>query len=228
MGLLGVIGSAISGAVSAITGAIGGAAGGLASGIVSILGPSMDIKLAIEMVAVIAKAIVIIAEELGILEKDVDVEELGAKASQPDTKKSTDFESAEAYIEYLKNEVKLDQERFQGLSEEEKLACQAAGLSILTKGVEARMGMEIPAEFLRIIGQQGMTPQEVKAFMESFKENNFDTMKAMADYLSGKNMGESSSTVNQAMADAVRVTNPGATEDEIQDKIADMCAESRK
>lgn len=228
MGLFGAIGSAISAAASSISSAIGGAIGSMTSSILSITGPLVNIKMAIETIAVVAKVIVIIAEELGILDKDVNMEELGAKAAQPDTKKSTEFESAEAYIEYLKNEVKLDQERFQGLSEEEKLACQAAGLSIMTKGVEEKMGVQIPVEFLQIIGQLKMTPQEVKAFMESFRENHIDSMKTMADYLSGKNMGESGSTVNQAMADAMKAINPKANEDNIQDKIADMCAESRK
>lgn len=227
MGLIGAIGSAIGAAASSISSAIGGAIGGMTSNIMSITGPLVNIKMAMETIAVIAKVIVIIAEELGILDKDMNTEELGAKAAQPETKKSTEFESTEAYIEYLKNEVKLDQERFQGLSEEEKLACQAAGLSIMTKGVEEKMGVQIPVEYLQIIGQLKMTPQEVKAYMENFKENHIDSMKTMADYLSGKNMGENGSTVNQAIANAIRTINPRADEDEIQDKIADMCAESR-
>lgn len=195
--IIGVVGSVISGAVSFISGAVstvGTAVCGAAKGFIGAVA-----KIGVETVGAIKEAVGFVGEimhsiaeiVLGIDLEDSS-EELGAKAVQAE-KGIEDFDGdAEAYIRYLKNEIELDKVRFNKMTEEEKLGCEAIGITLETKAVEQKLGgVEIPEESLAELGKIRMAGIDIDAakllsIIKALRESGITNMNDVVDYLEGK------------------------------------------
>lgn len=196
-GLVGAIGSFVSGAVSFVSGAIStigatvcGAAKGFIGAVAKIgIDGVSSIK---EAVGFVGKIMHTIAEIVLNMDLKDSSEELGAKAVQAE-KGIKDFEgNAEAYIKYLQDEINLDRARFEKMSSEEKLGCEAIGITLETKAVEQKLGgVEIPVESLAEIGKIHMAGIEIDAIkllsvLKALRESGITDMNDVVDYLEGK------------------------------------------
>lgn len=198
MGLGSFISSCVSNVCSFVGGCIdkiGSAVGGLAKGAVGIVSKIPGIGSLINIAQVIgfvAKVIHVVADILGIKSEE-DPEVLGAKAKQTD-KTIDDFDGdAETYIQYLKEEVELDKEKFDQMTPEEKLGCKAVGLSLETKAVEKKLGgVEIPPESLATLGKIHMAgvdeidPKKLLDVIKSLQAAGITNMNDVVEYLEGK------------------------------------------
>lgn len=218
------IGSAISSGISSICSAIGGAffsgVGGIAALATSLIIPGVGLPELIVVVGFIARVVSEIAEALGLKEKDETPEELGMKAEEAD-KKPEDFDSIEAYIEYLRNDVEIDKEKLKELSEEDKLKYAAIGTAINIKGIEEKYGVEMPGDFWKTASDLKMSAQETRQYIESCKQNGITNMKDMSDYLRGSapESGTKPNVVSDSIMDALKKNNPGLPENELAEKF---------
>ena len=101
MGFWGAVCGFVSGVCGAIGGAIGGALGIAATAIAGLVGSPVF--------GAVVGLISLVSTVIGLTKKDEKQEELGAKASLTD-KKPQDFDSYQAYIDHLSNDVKLTPE----------------------------------------------------------------------------------------------------------------------
>lgn len=225
MNILAGLGSMVSCVCSTIGNAIGGTIGSLTGKMGELLTVVLDPYKVIEIACKIIKSV---AESLGLIEKEENVEELGVKATQPNTKRSDEFESTEEYIKYLREEVELDKKRYEGLSKEEKLACKVAGTAIVVKGVEEKSGMKLPPEFLVDITKINLKHDELGAYIESFKMNGISDMKVMTDYLSGKGEYSKADVASKAIVNGLLALNPQMSIEEVQDKLVEMKEAARQ
>lgn len=235
MGLFGSVGSAIGGALSSVGSAIcsgissvcsgiGGAlfsgAGGIAALACSIIRPLttvIEIGGAIDVLIAIVSAI---AEALGLKDKDETSEELGMKAETAD-KKPEDFDSIEAYIEYLRNDVQIDKEKLENLSKEDKVKYAAIGTAITIKGIEEKYGIEAPGDFWKTAADLKLSGEETKQYIETFKQNGITNMKDMSDYIKGvaPESGTKPSVVSDSIMAALKQNYPELSEEELVDKF---------
>ncbi|MGL4790161.1 MAG: hypothetical protein ACRCW1_02025 [Anaerotignaceae bacterium] len=210
------VGSAIGGACSAIGGAIGSTIIGLDK-IISVVEMKTE-----NIIETVCKIVVAIGEALGLIDKTEKVEELGAKATQVDTKKPEDFETSEEYIKYLREEVELDKDRLDKMSKEEKHACQLAGTAIIVKGVEEKTGTKMSPEFLVDIAKIDLNHRELSSYIDAFKANGVNDMKVMTDYLSGKCEVNKVDTAAKAVVEGIMSLNPDMSKKEVDDKLGQM------
>lgn len=225
MGLGNLISTGISKAVSFIGSAFSSITPSITNFATKLISPFNKILLAIEVVSVVINIVAGIAELLGLKPEKESAEELGAKAKEAPLKQD-DFESTEAYIHYLRNEIELDKEKFEKMDEHEKLACSAVGASLYAKNIEERIGVKLSPEFLLIAGKLEMKALEVKAFIDSFKENGLKDMQLMGEYLSGKLDEKTDTKVESAIIKGFKSMNPEMSKNDIQNKIADMTKET--
>lgn len=227
----GIVGSAVSSACSAIgstCSAIGGALftgtrgiGTLATGLVgSIVAVTLpEILIAIQVIGTIVSAV---AEALGLKNKEETPEELGMKAEEAE-KKPEDFESTEAYVEYLRKEVEVDKEKLNNLKDEDKIKYAAIGSSLYIKTIEEKYDMKMPAEFWTTVADLKMDGNQVKEYINSFKKHNIEDMSDMAGYIKndlqdGKDKGK----ISEAMIDALKEINPELSENDLYDKLNNL------
>jgi len=121
--------SAISSALGSISGSIGGVAESLLKVAAPYLGP-------------ISQIVSLVAQFIGVLKADDNIDELGTKAMEAD-KKPEDFASNAEYIDYLRNEVELDKEKFDKASDVKKMERKEVGVYVVSKGIEEKKGFDM-------------------------------------------------------------------------------------
>ncbi len=221
MGFFSSIGSAISGAisgacsmVSSAFSSIGGALGNIASMAASAL------KIAAPFIDSIVKAIESVGVMLGILTPEDNSEELGAKAMMAE-KKPEDFDSTAEYIEYLRNDVKLDKEKLKNADESTKLASKYVGISLTSKAIEEKLDANIPMEFWKEVAIQNLKAKEITSTIESYKRNNLDTAE-YGTYLNGDMKIADKKEHSNAISEAYRELEPSLTSEQIDEKISEL------
>lgn len=231
-GALSAVGSAICSGISGICSAIGGAlftgSGGIAALATAIIGPvvaSPEVALIMVAIQAVASIVCAIAESLGMKDKDETPEELGMKAEQAE-KKPENFDTIGEYIEYLRKEVEIDKAEMEKLSEKEKAAYGAVGTSLYIKGIEEQFGMKAPGEFWRTAADLNLNGEDVKKYMETFREKGITDMADMSDYIKGKAplSGTEPKLVSDSMVETLKRIYPELAEDGIYDKLNQMSA----
>lgn len=247
MGFFSAVGGAISGAISAVcsvgravcsgvstfVSSIAEVAKGIApiicDGLKEIVNVIAEIKMPeiIEIVIeTIAEIVEVIGKKIGLIEEEDTAEELGFKAQDAE-RKPDDFESVEEYIDYLRNEIKIDREKFDNLKDEDKLTCNAIGSTILAKGISEKKGVELSGEFLVEVAKQKMKGEEVNAFIDNFKKNDLK-MDSMKDYLKCELSPEENSKVDSVFKETLKELNPNFTQSDIEAKLDEMTETSLK
>lgn len=212
--------SAIGGALFAGASGIGALATGIVGSIVAVTLP--EIVIAIQVIGAIVS---VIAEALGLKNKEETPEELGMKAEEAE-KKPEDFESTETYIEYLRKEVEVDKEKLNNLKDEDKIKYAAIGSSLYIKAIEEKYDMKMPVEFWTTVADLKMDGEQVKEYIDSFKKHNIEDMSDMTGYIKndlqdGKDKGK----ISDAMIDALKEINPELSENDLYDKLNNLKAE---
>ena len=140
------VGSAIVGALStagtfivSVASKIGPVAVKFAENFLSVVAkmPKIDLETFKIVIEVAGKIIGAVCNLLGINTEE-NPEILGAKAQQAEKSLDEFDNDTAAYIKYLKEEIKLDKEKFDKMTAEEKIGCKAIGLALETKAVEEK------------------------------------------------------------------------------------------
>ncbi len=182
MGLFSAIGSvcsAVCSAVSSVCSSIGGAIMGGIGSLAPVISPWLSIAVAV---------ISVLAEIFTEKPKEEKPEELGMKAEQAD-KKPEDFDSINDYIEYLRQEIKVDAAKLENLSKEERMKYQAVGLGLYVKNIEEKQGMKLDPAFLKVVPEMinlGYTAQDIGNLMQSMKKNGVNDMKMYPEFMKGE------------------------------------------
>lgn len=230
--VVGAIGSAVgamlSGA-SAICGALGGVVGALGSTFCTSLAAgitALGVGDVIAVIMAVAKVVSWIAEKLGLTTEDEQPEELGVKAEQAD-KKPEDFDSIEEYIKYLREEVEIDKEKMEKLSQEERAKYAAVGSAILVQGIEEKYKMQLPAEFWCTVVDRKMDEEQIKCLIDTFKEKGVTDMKDLDDYLNNRKIesGTPRSEISDTIIEAIKKQNPGISQEDIDAAFDKMMME---
>lgn len=195
MGFFSGIASAVGSFIGGVASKIGSSIGGFAKGAFGLLSkipiPGMGL---FSKISAVANVISSVLGFLGV-KSEKDPEILGAKADQCD-KKLKDFDNdVEAYIKHLVENVKLDKEKYEKLSENDKLACKTVGMSLEVKAIEQKIGgILISPECMGVLLKLQaagikIDPKTIVEVVKALKEQGIINMNDVAEYLLGK--GES-------------------------------------
>lgn len=248
------VGSAISGVCSVAVGAVkavGSALSTLASGAVGLfksiatkaanfvglvaklplgpLGPILGPILQRIIIYFVTKAIEKLAKKLGIIDDEDKAEEVGYRVEEAQThddwKKQEDFKSFEEYYAYLKEQIpddKIDRRKL----EENRDRYTILGAMELTSGVEERMEIKLPEDFLFEIGRSRMEQNEILAIVEAFKSLGSDTVY-VSDYFKGKLSRDENIKIEDALLVALRKYYPDKDDDYFYERLGVMRMASR-
>lgn len=176
------LGSWISSACSAVCNFCSSFGSAIIGGIGS-LAPAI-----VPWIAVAVKVIAFLAEIFTEKPKEEKPEELGMKAEQAD-KKPENFDSINEYIEYLRQEIKVDAAELEKLSDEKRMKYQAVGLGLYVKNIEEKQGMKLDPAFLKVVPEMinlGYTAQDIGSLMQSMKKNGVNDMKMYPEFMKGE------------------------------------------
>lgn len=184
------IGSAICSAVGSLCSKIGGAVMGgvssLVSAIAPVIGPVLGPAIK-DILSVFVAVISFLAELFTDKPEEEKPEEIAMKAEQAD-KKPENFDSINDYLEYLRNEVKLDPADLEKLTPEKRQTYQLVGLGLYIKNIEEQQGVKLDPDFLKSIPKlkdQGYEAADIANLMQSMKNNGVTDMKQYVDFMKG-------------------------------------------
>ena len=220
MGLFSAIGGFFSGVCSAISSAfssLGSSLTTFATKIVELAGPLLE---------TVGKIASVVAKFLGVTEELENPLELGLRAEMSD-KKPEDFDSYKDYINYIKNEVKIDEEKLKNASDIDKAKYSAIGSGILIKGIEDKKGMDIGADVFVALAKIGMETLDkmggargVDAILDTFKDGK---LSEFAKYVSGDlNSVKDKIMVSDKLTETFKNLNPEMDIKDIQKEVMDM------
>ncbi|MGN0482096.1 MAG: hypothetical protein ACI4HI_00950 [Lachnospiraceae bacterium] len=247
MGFFSSLGSAISGAISGvcscvgricsgIAGALGGTfLGGAISSFVTKIGVAIPGLNVISAILLVADIVSKIAEVLLIKEKDQDEPDELAMKAEKDDKKPDDFESTEAYIKHLQEDIKLskeEKERLDQMSPEERTAYRATGTYLYAKACSEKLGFDttglknpdlvgITTDILVDLAklQQMLSPTEFVIYSKYLQANGMG-MKEFSDYLHNRSTDlQTDEKVQAVLTEAMKETNSDITQNEINQKL---------
>lgn len=228
-GVIATVGGWISAGVSAVGnffGGLGGTIGEWASKafecIKTVAGKVWE-KLP-EIVKTVSNIIHSVLDALGIKSEE-DPAILAYKAQMAE-KSVEDFDGDTiAYIEYLKNEIKIskeNQEIFDKLTPHEKAIYSVIGTATETRAIEQKTGLEIPPEVLPELykihesGTVELSGKVLLGVMTRLKEQGITNIGDVVDYLKGEGDGNTVKT-GDALETALKEQGIENAEDVIAD-----------
>lgn len=193
------------------------------------LGPIAGTIIQQVMIHLVSKAIEYLAKKLGIIKERDKVEEVGYRVEEAqkhdDWKRQEDFKSFEEYYAYLKEQIpddKIDRKKLAANRTEYTIL----GMMELTNGLENRMEIKMPEEFLFEIGRSRMEPNEILAIVDAFKFLGSDTV-FISDYLKGKLTREENIKIEDALLVSLRKYYPDKDDDYFYERLGVMRMASR-
>ena len=134
-------------------------------------------KITPELIKEVKELISSVAELLGLKDEDDSSEELGLKSEIAD-RKLEDFDSREDYINYLKDDVKLDSYDREKLNDESlKEEYSAKGLNIEMGAINEKMDVNLGIEDYVMMAKAGINKvQDFMAIIDTFKEKGVEPL----------------------------------------------------
>ncbi len=230
------VGSALSSFASKAVGLVAGIASKAASfvGLLATLplgplGPIVGALVQQLVIHFVTKAIEYLAKKLGLIEEREKVEEVGYRVEEAqehdDWKRQEDFKTFEEYYAYLKEQIpddKIDRRKL----EENRERYMILGAMELTNGLEGRMGIKMPEDFLFEIGRSRMETNEILAIVDAFKELGSDTVY-VSDYFKGKLSRDENIKIEDALLASLRKYYPEKDDDALYERLGVMRMASR-
>ncbi len=188
-----------------------------------------------EFATMLGKATEIVGDVLyaiGIIAEPSDV--IGVKAEQAD-KGMGEFDSAESYISYLKNEIELDKEKYDNLSNEERAVYSTVGLAIGAEAIKEKIGTTITAESIELIsklaeiGKIVFSGKDIVDLLGGLKTEGIVNLNDVCECVLGKGDSDRLKT-GEALAKVFDGIKPGEGEsilNDIKDEIRKKDANER-
>lgn len=134
-------------------------------------------KITPELIKEVTSLISSVAELLGLKDENDSSEELGLK-SEIANKGLEDFDSREEYINYLKDDVELDEYDREKLNNESlKEKYSAKGLDIEMGAINEKMGVKLGLEDYVMMAKAGINKvQDFMTIVDTFKEKGVEPL----------------------------------------------------
>lgn len=211
------------------------AIGGVISTVASVIGPALStaatfiatklpafLQTASIVVGAITSIVTNVSKMLDIAPEDEQPDELGAKTLQEGTRPIKEGETTQEYLDYLRNEVTLDREKYEKMTTEQKLNCEIIGDTMLAASIEEKTGVGIPPEFLVAAGKVQMGYQTVNALINAFSNNGIDSLGNYTKYIENDMSEKDAVKVGSAVREAISEVNPDMTPEDIEAEVVAM------
>lgn len=154
-----------------------------------------------------------------VLKPNERADELGAKAMAAE-KTPEDFEQINDYIDYLRNDVIIDEENL-STDAVDVITRQAVGVAIAVKGMGQALEADVSIPFLNAISELDIDPKVVIALVKSYESsglNSDDVQKYLGDSLSIEDTHRHSNV----FVNAYQTANPTMSVEQAEDAVMDL------
>lgn len=115
-----------------------------------------------------------------------------------------------------------DKEKFEALSDEEKLKYKVMGLGIQILGVESELSVTNLAECIRDLSRSEISKEDISECVQECARAGVTNMTDITNYLTDKKTVESKETIGNALTTAIGTRYPELSQSDIVGKLGDM------
>lgn len=216
IGIIASIGGFLSGAVSTVGSLICSAATALVTKLPAIL------EVAKPIVSIIANVVTAVSALLNLSSVNESTEELGAKTMQAGTRPKGETETTAEYLDYIRNDVQLDKDKFNAMTPEQKMGCSILGSTMLAKNIEEKVGVQLSPEFLFSVGKANIKPEIVHAMIKNFASKGEVSMTPFSQYLKSSLSDTRNAEISNIIKDSIGQVSSSLSLEEINQEIVNM------
>ena len=167
----------------------------------------------------VVKTVESIGAVIGTLQPEEKVENLGAKAMSAD-KKPEDFDRINDYIDYIRNDVEVDQEKLSN-DKTDVMARQAVGSAIMIQSFKETLGSDVGLPFIKTVSELGLDPKMAISIAKIYADSG---LKAddMEGYISDKLDIEDANKHSEALVKSFQATSPSMAIEEAETAVMDL------
>lgn len=169
----------------------------------------------------VAEVISEVAKILGMNEHETP-EVIGAKMQQEGTRGRLDDESMEEYLDYLREEIKLDKEKMLNMSDEDRVKCTAIGIGALSQTINEKFDVKLSGDFIVDMNKMQMTAQEIASYVKKFECKGIESMDTLSDFLNDKLSDAEKQQVYETITEVENELSPQATQSDVNERIEAM------
>lgn len=199
---------------------IGSAIASFAGSLIEKLSPVISI--ALQVVKAIGEVVVAVANALGLIPEDESVEEIGAKTMQDGVRAKMEDESMQEYLDYLRNDVKLDEGKLAVMTDEEKVKCNSIGTAMVSTAIQEETGVKLSADFLIGMNKMKMTANQLTEIIKGFSEKGLNDMDMLPKFFQNRLSDQERLDVYEVIESTEKKLNPEASEADVLRKIDEM------
>lgn len=161
-------------------------------------------------------------------ENPADIGYKAVLAKKQDGRKMEDFPTRDDYVQYLREEVHVDQEQMNKLSPVERVACAVAGTVIYIKQMEEKVGMILSPSLWGTMVDLKREKHVSDAFaphvIAEMKSAGIKDGEILSEYFAGNPhvSFEEAQKVFHSLKEAMRQEYPDASEAELNRKVSEL------
>lgn len=174
------------------------------------------IKIAGENLPKLAQVLERISIASDVLMPNEKVDELGAKAIAAD-KTPDDFDQINDYIDYLRNDVKVD-ESILSQDPSDVLVRQSVGAVVLLKGLSKELGIDVSLPFLNKLSELGIRAEVVLEIIKAYKKSELSPDGVEA-YINGELTLDETKKHSDCLLSAYQNAYPLITQEEVEQAV---------
>lgn len=228
------IGSALSGALSeglSLLSGVGREIGERIKSVCESIGPSLLPIATFAMSLIMPEATLAklsnVCDVVGTVAKllgvggDDSPEELGMKMEAADRRPS-DFEGVEDYLRYLNDEVKLESDAVDKLTDEDRVAYGLMGAALGVNAVYDKCSIKMTPTFLKDVVALELPKEEVGAYVKDLAAGGVTNMQDMTNYMRREPLESDKPTVYSSIMGTMRELYPELSDSQLDDKLCEM------
>lgn len=216
---IGAVGSFISGAVSTVGNICGKIGGTIIGGIHSLANGLIHTVVADKQPGLFE----MIRQITGLFGLGGERPEIMGMKVEQSRETPNDYKTIQAYIAHLHNDIQVEQEKLDKLSDMDRLAYGAIGAALYVKGMEAKCGMELPADFWKaaskVVNAGKLSNEGMKHTLDEMKERGMKNAESFSNYMDGKANMEEQMMVYDSLKEALRKEFPDLSNAELNTKV---------
>lgn len=176
----------------------------------------------LESLVAVANVITGIAQIVGTLSMDESAEDIGAKAMQEGVRHREPEESAEDYLNYIRNDVELDKERQAAMDQKDRMAAAAIGSALVLEATVEKSNVNLTPEYIVDASKAGLSPRDTLSIGRNLEKSSANGVDSFGPFLRQELDAADYLAASAAITEALRADYPDLSEREIKNEVIQM------
>ena len=131
-------------------------------------------------------------------------------------------ESAEDYLNYIRNDVELDKERQAAMDQKDRMAAAAIGSALVLEATVEKSNVNLTPEYIVDASKAGLSPRDTLSIGRNLEKSSANGVDSFGPFLRQELDAADYLAASAAITEALRADYPDLSEREIKNEVIQM------